>query len=729
MPEEASPHLPIKKWPETCHICSAIQSTTPEWGITQRTGRHIADSAAKGCESCSLLLQGITYLIPDSESIWSVSFAPYNVSGSQDSRGNDLEGLFRLLIGTSSTGWSHTWSLEFFSDLRNFRNLAVPFPQTGSAVNILPAPDGALPDNAFSTVSEWIKECDESHDDCKRHEDSTLPTRLLDIGCSNTDTIKLFEPLQHEKGDYACLSHCWGSVPFFKTYKATLEANKKGIAWNSLTKTFQDAILMARRLRIRWLWIDALCIIQDDKDDWAREAANMASVYENAYITISATKSRDGNGGLFSRAIETNLILRSKNGNEYIIRVFTDPVDGAVDEFGASSFFDSWHWKWNRFSPPLYPLLGRGWCYQERILSSRVLHFGHQEVLWECRTGLTCECEKLQDMPSLKPALGKLGRRRSNPSVPSPKGKSNALIKIQKRTNINDRTWRTIVQGYSNGALTRPSDRLPAISGLAKRVNMDTADYLAGIWRPSLLHDLVWRVAHGPVPRPTCWIAPSWSWAATDSAVKFVGPRSGSGKSSRVRWHSSILEVSCNPKGSDPTGQVKSGFLRAKGRLVPAYISGLRSYWSPYYLHRFHPSDDRYCERFPGLSQDLFLDHPLEDRVEEFTAAPPFAIYCLAMVSFFTRDRGDDFMEDDSTEDDSTEHDFTEHDFTEQDLERCTYFLILRCIDIASQKYQRIGIGREIKGVEEIDPQTRRGPLVSKLFSKEATKDTVIEIK
>ncbi|KOC17919.1 hypothetical protein AFLA70_70g003091 [Aspergillus flavus AF70] len=567
MPEEASSHLPIEKWPETCHLCSNIQSTTPERGIPRRTRRDIVDSAAKGCESCSLLLQGITNLIPDSESIWSVSFAPYNVSGSQDSRGNDLEGLFKLEIHTSGTGWSHTWFLEFYSDLRNFRNLAVPFPQTGTAVNIPPAPDDALSDNAFLMVSEWIKECNESHDDCKRHEDNTLPTRLLDIGCSNTDTIKLFEPHQHEKGDYACLSYCWGSAPFFKTEKATFEANKKGIAWTSLTKTFQDAIIMARRLRIRWLWIDALCIIQDDKDDWAAEAANMASVYENAYITISATRSRDSNGGLFSRAIKTNLILRSKNGNKYIIRVFADPFEGTVEEFNTSYYFDSRHWEWNHFSPSLYPLMGRGWCYQERILSPRVLHFGHQELLWECKTGVTCECEELQDMPSLKSALGKLGRRRSNPSVSSPKGKSKALIKIQKRTNINDRTWRTIVQGYSNGALTRPSDRLPAISGLAKRVNMDTTDYLAGIWRPSLLHDLVWRVAHGPVPRPTCWIAPSWSWAAIDSAVKFVGPRSGSRKSSSVRWHSTILKVSCKPKGSDPTGQVTSGFLRAKGPL------------------------------------------------------------------------------------------------------------------------------------------------------------------
>ncbi|KAE8330200.1 heterokaryon incompatibility protein-domain-containing protein [Aspergillus sergii] len=528
MPEEASPHLPIEKWPETCHLCSNIQSTTPKWDIPQHTRRDIVDSAAKGCESCSLLLQGITYLIPNSESIWALRFVPYNVSGSQDSRGNDLEGLFKLKIHTSGTGWDLTWDLDFYSDLRNFRNLAVPFSQTGSVVNIPPAPDDALSDNAFLTVSEWIKECDESHDDCKRHEDNTLPTRLLDIGCSNTDTIKLFEPLQHENGEYACLSYCWGSAPFFKTERATLEANKKGIAWTSLTKTFQDAILMARRLCIRWLWIDALCIIQDDDIDWAREAASMASVYENAYITISAAKSRDSNGGLFSRAMETNLILRSKNGNEYIIRAFADPVTLTVEEATTTYYFDASHWKWNRFSPSLYPLLGRGWCYQERILSPRVLHFGHQEVLWECRTGVTCECKELQRAPSLKSALGKLGRRRSNPSVPSPKGKSKALIKIQKRTDINDRTWRTIVQGYSNGALTRPSDRLPAISGLAKRVDMDTTDYLAGIWRPSLLHDLVWRVAHDPVPRPTCWIAPSWSWAATDSAVKFVGPRSGS---------------------------------------------------------------------------------------------------------------------------------------------------------------------------------------------------------
>jgi hypothetical protein len=149
-----------------------------------------------------------------------------------------------------------------------------------------------------------------------------------------------------------------------------------------LPRTFQEAIDIIRRLGVRYLWIDALCIIQGDTTDWLREAPQMVSIYQNAYLAVAATASSDSNGGCYrttpSECYERKFMYGSKRGGIPVyVREAIPHFDGhSTDEVAGREF----------------PLLQRAWVYQERILSSRMLHFCNKELLLECKEDAHCQC-------------------------------------------------------------------------------------------------------------------------------------------------------------------------------------------------------------------------------------------------------------------------------------------------------------------------------------------------
>ncbi|PZC90285.1 HET domain-containing protein, partial [Pyrenophora tritici-repentis] len=154
-------------------------------------------------------------------------------------------------------------------------------------------------ERAVQITENWLRDCVESHANCPGDHDQNLPTRLLDLELlNNTEDLKLIEKAG-KLGSYAALSHCWGATQQFTTTVATLPERRERIPFVQLTKTFKKAVQTTRALGIRYLWIDSLCIIQGDPDDWAREASQMSSVYQNAMITIAAAASESGDEGLF----------------------------------------------------------------------------------------------------------------------------------------------------------------------------------------------------------------------------------------------------------------------------------------------------------------------------------------------------------------------------------------------------------------------------------------------
>lgn len=169
---------------------------------------------------------------------------------------------------------------------------------------------------------------------------------------------------------------------------------KQGIAWNSLPQTFQDAVTFTWALNIRYLWIDSLCIVQHDPEDWAVQSGTMASIFSNAFVTLAATASSDARGSLFRRLDEAGLHKEiSSNDPDFITQVFSrrrTHLDGDR------------HW----------PLLSRGWVLQEHLLSQRVIHFNATELAWHCHSMVTCECTDPSPLPMGEKQFLAMGVRR-----------------------------------------------------------------------------------------------------------------------------------------------------------------------------------------------------------------------------------------------------------------------------------------------------------------------------
>jgi len=173
-----------------------------------------------------------------------------------------------------------------------------------------------IPDVNSLETTEWVREriasCDRMHSkscsginafptetaSAREYEVPILPTRIISLGPSDS-SIKLWQPPEGARGQYACPSHCWGNHQPLRTIKHNYAFLQAGIPWSDLPKTFREAIQFARTLDIPYLWIDSLCIIQDDIDDWNQEAGRMALIYNNSYITFSATSSRNCDDDLF----------------------------------------------------------------------------------------------------------------------------------------------------------------------------------------------------------------------------------------------------------------------------------------------------------------------------------------------------------------------------------------------------------------------------------------------
>jgi hypothetical protein len=172
---------------------------------------------------------------------------------------------------------------------------------------------GTLPeisgDTGSSRALTWLRQrlddCESSskHHDCVHKElskTSELPLRVIEI--TNPGTVRLYVSGRGERARYVCLSHCWGGKQPITTTKATLNQHQTAIAWDALPKMFRDVISIVHSLGLRYLWIDSLCIIQDDIEDWRQEGSKMAKIYQSAHLTISAISVPDSSTGLFSTA-------------------------------------------------------------------------------------------------------------------------------------------------------------------------------------------------------------------------------------------------------------------------------------------------------------------------------------------------------------------------------------------------------------------------------------------
>lgn len=318
-----------------------------------------------------------------------------------------------------------------------------------------------------------------------------------------------------------------------------------------MPKTFQDTIAVCRYLHIRYLWIDSVCIMQDKDDlsDWSREASLMHKVYTYSHCNIAASDAPDGTHGLFRTRFATDV----------------EPVKIKIALRGAPpreyNCEEKYFWRLRVNDTVLNK---RGWVFQERLLAPRVLIFGHDQILWECRVHGACE---------------KYPRKLPAQLTPESDNKANFNYHkyLQTPASRNDGRyahcyglWDEVVRSYTHTTLTNSSDKMIAISGIAKSFAIILGDiYVVGMWRGHLHQGLMWKSwGFGHMrTRPTDYRAPTWSWASIEGPVDYVGQYY---RTSAFRVH--IKDVVLVHETEDTTGQVRRGHLDLQGDLKPLFV-------------------------------------------------------------------------------------------------------------------------------------------------------------
>jgi hypothetical protein len=370
-----------------------------------------------------------------------------------------------------------------------------------------------------------------------------LPTRLVFVGCEDSELRLCLSPDLREGTKYLTLSHCWGIKSFTTLSSQNIENFLSEIPTECLTRTFMDAIVATRILGFQYIWIDSLCIKQGDINDWKHEAELMEQVYANSSLNLAASDSPDGDTGFFFHRPMSE-VLGWK----------VQPSTAKDETLSGTEVWDCvpYNWTTDRFDKNA--LGKRAWVYQERFLSPRTLHFGAQELAWECRTEKATET-----FPA-----GLANRVRTTPGsvVDGSWREKNQVYLV--------RDWGAIIGPYSGGSLTVPTDKLVAISGIARLFASNFGStYLAGLWKEDLLPQLLWYIFHedrSQERRNTAARAPTWSWAATDSQV-WLPDYILNGSSETL---ATVTEVVVNAS-PDPFVDFKDGLVRIK---TPMFSQG-----------------------------------------------------------------------------------------------------------------------------------------------------------
>jgi hypothetical protein len=343
---------------------------------------------------------------------------------------------------------------------------------------------------------------------------------------------------------------------------------KQGIALAELPLTFQHAIEVTRRLKKRYIWIDSLCIYQDqdDKSDWLIEAPLMHKVYTHCYLNIAATGAKDSTEGLFATRLADCELKPSTI--EWLPPSHVQSAEVPKPEYVLTD------WLFLDRELLLAPLNQRAWVLQERLLSPRILHFGSRQLFWECSRGVLCE-----RFPITLPSCMRGTRAANFSSLEYAYGKRVQYVSAEGlgdpeavETGGSYSVWTNIVSAYSSSALTFPTDKLIALSGIAKIMEGRLNDqYVVGMWRRYLPSQLLWKVkkasqADGkPSNRPVPYRAPTWSWMSLDAQIS-------PGKYTNEGLWFQVLSIDMDQTSFGGTDLVFRGSLKMKGRLRPLQL-------------------------------------------------------------------------------------------------------------------------------------------------------------
>ncbi|KAF9878799.1 hypothetical protein CkaCkLH20_03699 [Colletotrichum karsti] len=412
-----------------------------------------------------------------------------------------------------------------------------------------------------------------------------MPKRLLEIfGSAEKPLIRL--STNHRSTAYVALSYCWGADQPAKTTTANLHDYLSEIPFDTLPLTIQHAAIVTRGIGLSNLWVDAMCIVQDDEEDKLGEISQMHAIYRNSWVTIAAAEARTCNDGFLQPRSDWQPVKMKAR--------FDDNVFSEVTMFPRG-----------QSCRPDAPLFQRGWTMQETLLSTRVLLYGARELTFLC----------MQD-------------EQSEGGVPPTVRQYQMLFDPGSNTYVgmdHPESWGYLVSAYSQRKLSLEDDKLLGIGALAASYGRtkNTKEYFAGMWKENFLQQCLWTTqtytSGDRVPRrPAKYRAPSWSWASTEGQVSSFGVSANMPAMMLPETMPPIttceivdLEVKTVPAGN-PFGMVTDGHLKIRGKLrqIVWYNSG----WSlDGYVYPLRDTDEpQLNERGrrvnPGMT--VQIDHP-----------------------------------------------------------------------------------------------------------------------
>lgn len=316
---------------------------------------------------------------------------------------------------------------------------------------------------------------------------------------------------------YIALSYRWPEdfPAEAKSTRGNIHEQTCGLNTSRLPQIFNDIFQVAVTMGINYVWIDSLCIVQDDPEDWNRESALMIQIYRYAEFTVaSAASATKPDLGLFRHGDPSDVLSVRLPG-------IRDPQeDGSGQEIVVM--------KPQKETYGESPLVSRGWCFQEREISQRVVHYTDTQVLWECRTVRASE-----GLPNGTPEARPWSR---NVDLLRDESWPDRMLDNDISSGRVDKSWRRAVEDYSARHLTVFTDKLPALAGLAAAIRdykPANSRYLAGLWENDFMKGLQWYSRTGREDtiekkrtitntRYPQYVAPTWSWASVAGPVSYV---------------------------------------------------------------------------------------------------------------------------------------------------------------------------------------------------------------